>query len=286
MNVRYTLAIVIFHLLALLACVPALFSWSAVATCLLGVSCYGTLGLDLGYHRLLAHRSLCVPRWLERLLALVGVCCFQDGPAGWVAAHRLHHQHSDHAGDPHTPRGGFWWSHVGWLLASNPQLRALDALAHYAPDVVAERFYRRLQSAPRLLAIYIAHAALYVVAGWLWGGLSGALGLVVWGVFLRTVLVWHISWSINSLTHVWGYQTYGTGDDSRNNPLVALLSSGEGWHNNHHAEPASASNWHRWWEFDPCYLLIALLELVGLAWNVKRPRSGLWRKWALEREQQ
>lgn len=273
---RYAITLVVLHALALLAVVPALFSWTALVLCLVGVSAYGTLGLDLAYHRLLTHRSLAVPRWLEHGLVLVGVCCFEDGPASWVAVHRRHHQSAEAPGvDPHSPRDGFWWSHVGWLLVRGEPLRSLDGLARYAPDVIEDRFYRRLQKSRSLLLVYLLHTLPYLALGYWLHGLSGAVGLVVWGVFVRTVLVWHISWSINSVTHCWGYRNYPTNDASRNNMLVALLSSGEGWHNNHHAQPTSATNWHRWWEFDQCYLFIRGLELIGLAWNVKRPAQEL-----------
>jgi stearoyl-CoA desaturase (delta-9 desaturase) len=280
-NRRVLTGIVGFHLLALLACVPWLFSWSGLAWAVGGIYLFGTLGINIGYHRLLTHRGFTCPRWLEHTLSLLGTCCLQGTPMSWVATHRMHHQHSDRPGDPHSPQGNFFWSHMGWFLIYDPVLYNLTMYDRYARDLLQDRFYKWLERSPvrRILhrmqwtAFLSAGALAGVLSTWdLWGGLQLGLSWLVWGVFVRTVIVWHITWSVNSLTHLWGYRSFDTPDDSRNNWLVALLSNGEGWHNNHHAEPRCAAHGQRWWELDVSYLTIRALALVGLASDVVKPR--------------
>ena len=277
----YAIPITAMHLLAGLAPVPWLFSWTGVIVMVLGVHVYGQ-AINLCYHRMLSHRSFRVPRWLERFFVILALCCLQDTPARWVATHRLHHNHSDEEPDPHTPLVSFLWAHIGWLLVRDPRTHTLAVYQKYAKDLLSDPFYMRLEKNPWLpFAVYIGHAAIYFLAGlsagwWLGGdiaaGVQFGLSLLVWGVIVRTVVVWHITWSVNSLTHLWGYRNYETGEHSRNNWLVAVLSVGEGWHNNHHADPASASVQHRWWELDISYLQIRLLERLGLARGVRQPR--------------
>jgi stearoyl-CoA desaturase (delta-9 desaturase) len=279
---RYAAPILGLHALSLLAFVPWLFSWTGFVLFLAGVYIYGGLGINLGYHRLLTHRSFECPAWLEKFFVLVAICCLEDAPAIWVANHRLHHKDSDTHPDPHTPLVSFAWSHMGWLLVTNPSRYNFTTYDRYARDIIRTPFYLWLQRGYNAVWIYLTHAALYFLIGlaagaWMhgtaMGGVQFGLSLLVWGVVLRTVGVWHITWSVNSLTHLWGYRNYKTGEESRNNWFVALLASGEGWHNNHHADPSSASNWHRWWEWDNIWLFIRLLEHVGLAWNVVYPRQ-------------
>lgn len=277
---RYALPIGIIHLLALGALVPWLFSWTGVILLVAGIYFYGGLGINIAYHRLLTHRSFQSPRWFERILVLIGVCCLEDAPGSWVATHRLHHNESDTKPDPHSPLVSFFWSHMGWLLFENREVRCLSAYDRFARDVLRDPLYLRLQRSLMPIWIYLAHALLYFLAGLFVGRLTGdwttglqfGLSLLVWGVFLRTVCVWHISWTVNSLSHLFGYRSYETRENSRNNWLVAVLTSGEGWHNNHHADPASASNAHRWWEVDLMYAVIRLFEMCGLATEVVRPR--------------
>jgi stearoyl-CoA desaturase (delta-9 desaturase) len=279
---EYVVPIATVHLLALLALLPALRGWSGVALAFGLTLVFGTLGINLCYHRLLTHRSLKVPRWLERTFATLALCSLEDTPSRWVANHRLHHAHSDEPEDPHSPLGGIVWSHVGWLFRAAPQRKTLAFFDRYARDILADRYYRFLERHPTAIVwIYMAHAAIFWAIGLLLGRWAGgswqagydwALWCLVWGVFVRTVFVWHITWSVNSLAHVFGYKTYDTGEDSRNNWLVAVLASGEGWHNNHHHDPASASVQHRWWEFDLTYYVILLLERLGLATAVISPR--------------
>ena len=281
----YLLVFSAFHLLLPLALLPSLFSWTGVALVFLGNYVFGSVGINIGYHRLLTHRSFRCSKWLEHGFALLGVCSLQGSPGRWVAIHRMHHQHSDERPDPHSPLVSFFWGHMGWLIIENPRLNTLSTLEKYARDVFQDRFYLRLHRNYAWLLIYLVHAAvifgLGYAAGWLWLGTSAAalqfaLSIFVWGVIVRTVYVWHITWAVNSVTHRWGYRNYETDENSRNNWVVALLTNGEGWHNNHHASQRSASHGHRWWEIDVTYWTILALCRVGLASEVIAP-SGLAR---------
>jgi stearoyl-CoA desaturase (delta-9 desaturase) len=276
--------IIAFHLLALLAGVPWLFSWSGLAWTVGGLYLFGTLGINIGYHRLLTHRAFSCPRWLEHALSVLGVCCWQGSPISWVASHRMHHQHSDQPGDPHSPRHSFFWSHMGWFLVYDSALYDFSSYERYARDLFRDRFYKWLER-PRVWGtVHLAQWTAYLGTGCLIGALGtrsllGALQLgfswLFWGVFVRTVAVWHITWSVNSITHLWGYRTFHTPDDSRNNWLVGLLSNGEGWHNNHHAEPRCAAHGRLWWEFDVSYWTIRALARLGPASDLVKPRHRL-----------
>lgn len=276
-------SITLYHLLALFAVIPWLFSWTGVALAFAGLYVFGTLGINLCFHRLLTHRGFNCPRWLEHFFALLGVCCLQDTPARWVAVHRLHHQHSDEEPDPHSPLVTFFWGHVGWLMVENRQVNSVFTYDRYARDVLKDPFYFAFERNLLWVWVNLAQWLMFLLPGfaigWYQGGVAEgvqfALSLLVWGVFVRTVAVWHITWSVNSATHMWGYRNYETGENSRNNWLVALVSNGEGWHNNHHADQRSAAHGHRWWELDVTYLTIYLLEKLGLASEVVRPSEKL-----------
>ena len=273
------------HLLALLAVVPYCFTWWGVPVVLLGNALFGSIGVNFGYHRLLTHRSVSVPRWLEKCCTVCGICSLEGPPLQWVAVHRMHHQHSDEEGDPHSPANGFWWGHVGWTYTDSAALKA--KASRYIPDLIADPFQKWLHKKSRWVNVYLYHVAAIVVAAFLFGlAVYGtfaqavqvmAMGFV-WGVAVRTVYVWHITWLVNSAAHRWGYKSYSTGDDSRNNWVVALLTNGEGWHNNHHAAPRAASHGHRWWEVDLTYSFIRGLELVGLAKGVVPPKVAGYKK--------
>ncbi len=279
---EYLVPILSVHFLACLALLPWCFSWSGVCLAVLGTVVFGTLGINLCYHRVLSHRSLKLSSRVERTLATIALCSLEDTPARWVANHRLHHVHSDDTLDPHSPRDGVAWSHAGWLFRRAPDRRTYAFFDKYAHDILSDDYYRWLERHPMaILGIYTMHAAGFAVPGFAVGWLSSAdvhsasrlaASWLVWGVLVRTVLVWHITWSVNSLTHLFGYRTYTTGEDSRNNWLVGLLAMGEGWHNNHHHDPSSASVQHRWWEVDVTYYLILLMERIGWATHVIRPR--------------
>lgn len=277
---RYAPSIVVIHLIALLALVPWLFSWTGFLLMIAGCYLFGTLGINLGYHRLITHRGLTCPRWLEYSFAFLGVCCMQDAPAHWAAIHRCHHQFSDEEPDPHSPIVSFFWAHMGWLMTRAGDLKRGPLTNRYSKDLTRQPFYRWLERHDNWMKVAAASWAVYFVAGFgaiaLFGGswldaVQFGLSLVVWGAALRTVLVWHITWSINSVTHVWGYRNYQTPDTSRNSLLIALISNGEGWHNNHHADPRSARHGHLPGEFDLTWLTIRLLMILGLAKNVATP---------------
>jgi stearoyl-CoA desaturase (delta-9 desaturase) len=279
-HVRILWVVIAFHLATLLACVPWLFSWSGLALAVAGLYLIGGLGISVGYHRLLTHRSFACPRWLEHTLAVLGTCCWQGSPMSWVAMHRMHHQHSDEQGDPHSPRHSFFWSHVGWFLIYDPAIYNLSTYDRYARDLFSDRFYKTLERPRVWRLIQAAQWAAFLLLGALvgaictrslWGAVQLGLSWLVWGVLVRTVAVWHITWSVNSVSHVWGYRNYETGDDSRNNWLVGYVN-GEGWHNNHHAEPRCASYGRRWWELDVYYVMIRTLQVVGLVWDVVEPK--------------
>lgn len=276
----YAATVAIYHLVALLAFLPWFFSWTGVALAVLGLYVFGSLGINLCYHRLLTHRGLVCPKWLEYSFAVLAICSMQDTPARWVAVHRRHHEHSDRQDDPHSPLVAFFWGHVGWMLVENRDLVRLGIYDRYAKDILRDPFYRRLERTLLYPAILFGSWAVFFLAGIVAGLLTGAsmagavqfgVSLLIWGVFVRTVVVWHITWSVNSAAHLWGYRTYETGEQSRNNWFVALISNGEGWHNNHHADSRSAQHGHRFWEIDVVFMTIRVLEAVGLARDVRRP---------------
>jgi fatty-acid desaturase len=285
-NWRYAAGVTFYHLVALLAFVPGFFSWSGLVVGFLGIYVFGSLGINLCYHRLLTHRSFACPKWLEHVLAVLGVCCLQDAPARWVAVHRRHHHCTDEIADPHSPLVSFFWAHMGWLLLENSELDRMAAYQRYAKDILRDPFYKMLER--NFVLIVLASWLVFFAAGCLAGALVGysiseslRLGgsILLWGVFVRTVLVWHITWSVNSLSHFWGYRNFATNDDSRNNAFVAFIAVGEGWHNNHHADPGSANCSRHWWEFDGIYWFIRGLALVGLASDiVERQPQPAFRK--------
>ncbi|MCA9230198.1 MAG: fatty acid desaturase [Planctomycetales bacterium] len=279
---RYALSIPAIHLLACLAFVPWFFSWTGVVLCVLGLYVFGTLGINLCYHRLLTHQGFVAPKWLEHSLAILGVCTMQDTPACWVAMHRMHHKYSDTRPDPHSPLVNFLWGHCGWLMIVNRDFRNVNYYERFVRDILKDPFYLRLERNSFWTVVYAIHALVFFLIGFGIGRATGTtamdgvqfgLSLVVWGVLLRTVVTWHITWSVNSVTHLWGYQNYNTRENSQNNMLIGLLSNGEGWHNNHHADQRAASHGHHWWEFDVTWLTIRLLEIIGLAKDVVRPKS-------------
>ncbi|MDR3532026.1 MAG: fatty acid desaturase [Rhodopila sp.] len=280
----YAITVGFYHLAALLAVLPLFFSWTGIALAVGGFYVFGTLGINLCYHRFLTHRGLVCPKWLEHAFAVLGVCSMQDTPARWVAVHRRHHEHSDRQDDPHSPLVNFLWGHVGWMLVENRDLARLGIYDRYAKDVLRDPFYRRMERTPLYPILLLGSWAVFFLGGFaasLLCGTSAAeaalfgASVLIWGVFVRTVVVWHITWSVNSAAHLWGYRNYETGEQSRNNWLVALISNGEGWHNNHHADARSARHGHRRWEIDVVYASIRMLELVGLASNVCRPNQRL-----------
>ena len=235
------------------------------------------LGITVGFHRLLTHKSFETYGWVRALWMAMGALAIEGSPLMWCAVHRKHHSHSDKPGDPHSPHlhgtgvwnafKGFVHAHTGWLFQpywSDPQLKK------YVPDLLADRW---LVQVDRVYFLWVL-ASLGIPT--LIGGLAtmtwmGALLGFIWGGLARAFVTHHVTWSINSVCHVFGRRDYESGDDSRNNLLFGIVGHGEGWHNNHHAFPSSARHGLKWWQFDLSWLIIRSMQLVGLAWNVKTP---------------
>jgi stearoyl-CoA desaturase (delta-9 desaturase) len=244
------------HLVALFAFLPSNFSWKAVLVTLFLYWLTACIGVTLGYHRLVSHRSFEVPKWLEYILIFCGTLACEGGPISWIGLHRIHHKFSDHEGDPHDSNKGFWWSHMGWMFIKNP---ANQHVPKYTKDIQNDPFYQFCEK----YFIFI-QVVLGLLLFW-WGGWP----LVIWGIFLRLVLVFHVTWFVNSATHKFGYKSHESNDNSRNCWWVALLTFGEGWHNNHHAFQYSARHGLQWWEIDLTWFTIKILQFLGLAKNIK-----------------
>lgn len=219
----------------------------------------GMLGIGMGYHRLLTHRAYKTPRWVEYVLTLCGTLALEGGPIFWVAVHRIHHQKSDHEGDPHTPREGTFWAHMGWIFFGEGLHQDASLLKKYVPDLSRDRFHMWLSRWHWMANVVVGLTLLA------FGGVS----YVLWGIFFRTTWGLHSTWLVNSATHLWGARRFTTRDDSTNNWWVALLTFGEGWHNNHHAHPTSARHGLAWYELDLNWVGISALRVLGLAWDVK-----------------
>jgi fatty-acid desaturase len=275
---------VLCHALAVLALFPWFFSWTGVILLIVGILLFGALGINVGFHRLITHRGFSSPLWLERTLAILGTCSLQFSPALWVAVHRRHHHYADEEKDPHSPLRGFFWAHFGWLLMRSGDMKSRPLIERYAKDVIRDPLYALLERRKNWINLSFLIWLVFFLAGYAGALASGetirealqfGTSLVVWGGALRTVLVWHTTWSVNSVTHIWGYRNYETPDDSRNNPIIGFIAAGEGWHNNHHADPTSARHGHHRWEFDFTWWIIRLLMSLGLATKVALPSPGL-----------
>lgn len=255
MRIRWgnTVFLTITHLGAFVALF--FWSWPAIIAAVILYWIAGSLGIGMGYHRLLTHRGYRVPKFVEYFLVTCGTMAMQGGPIQWVTTHRIHHAHTDHEGDPHTPRDGGWWAHVGWVVRGTAQDHDQAALKRYTVDLLKDRYYLWLQQF-YFVPLLVVAIFLVVFGGW---------GVMLWGVFLRVTVGLHATWLVNSATHSWGKRRFGTSEDSRNSWWVALLTFGEGWHNNHHAYPTSARHGLRWYEIDLNWYGIRVLQLLGLA---------------------
>jgi len=242
---------------------PATFSWGAVALCMAAYFVTGCVGITFGYHRLLAHRSFVVPKWIEYTASYCGVLSIQGDPIEWASTHRYHHLHTDTPLDPHSTYEGAWWSHTGWIIDNEVTMSRTRDHSN-ARDLQSQAFYRHLQKT------HYWHVALSFAALYAFGGLPA----LVWGGCVRTVIVWHITWSVNSFCHIYGGQDYNTKDLSKNNWLFGLLAWGEGWHNNHHAFEFSARHGLKWWQFDLTWIIISSLQKLGLATKVRLPTEA------------
>jgi sn-1 stearoyl-lipid 9-desaturase len=219
----------------------------------------GMLGIGMSYHRLLTHRSYRTTKFIEYFLTICGTLALEGGPIFWVATHRIHHQRSDQEGDPHTPREGTFWAHMGWILMGEGLHHDASVLAKYAPDLSKDKFHVWLSNWHWLTNVVVGLGLLAY----------GGIPYVLWGIFFRTTFGLHATWLVNSATHLWGSRRFQTRDDSTNNWWVALLTFGEGWHNNHHAHPTSARHGLAWYELDQNWIGIRALQILGLAWDIK-----------------
>ncbi len=247
------------HVAAVIGIIVGGWSWSGVALAL-GSYYVRMIVVTAGYHRYFAHRAFKTSRAFQFVLAVAAQSAAQKGVIWWASHHRWHHKYSDTPKDIHSARlRGFWYSHIGWVMA--PEWEDTDQtlvgdLAKF-PEL---RFLDR--SGWNLLPTVLLALAFLVLGG------GHAL---VWGYFVPTVLLWHGSFAINSLAHLIGRRRYATSDDSRNSFMLALLTTGEGWHNNHHHYQSSANQGFRWWEIDVTYYVLRLLALTGLVWDLRRP---------------
>ncbi|XP_022155827.1 palmitoyl-monogalactosyldiacylglycerol delta-7 desaturase, chloroplastic-like [Momordica charantia] len=270
---------ILLHLLCILA--PFHFNWKAFWVAF-GLATTTGLMISVSYHRNLAHRSFKLPKWLEYLLVYCAAHAFQGDPIDWVSTHRCHHRYVDTERDPHSPTQGFWFSHITWLFDSYTLTKKVCPnysngfgkieknifmlfLKHGNPDNVPDLekqvFYRFMQKTYFLHPIALA-VLLYAVGG---------VPFIIWGMCVRITVSLHITFMVNSVCHIWGEQQWDTGDLSKNNWMVALVTFGEGWHNNHHAFEYSARHGHKWWQIDFGWYFIIFLRAIGLATDVKLP---------------
>lgn len=258
----------IWLLLAHLLAIPAFFyfSWANVTAFTILYFATGCFGITFGFHRLLTHRSFKTHKWIERFLATCGTLALQGSVLEWVAHHRMHHAGSDTPADPHNARRGFWYSHVGWLLRVNPAVDDEKVLNRFGRDIMADPYMRWLCTPFAQIGIQVA-AGLALVA-------IGGVGMMFWGIFLRVVAVYHVTWFINSACHMFGYKNYEVDDLATNCWWAAFLAFGEGWHNNHHAHGDVARAGRKWWEFDLTYLIIKTLSVFGLVWDIRQPKDA------------
>jgi stearoyl-CoA desaturase (delta-9 desaturase) len=266
-------------LLGLVAAVVLLWGWGfdwVDLGLLVGMYLLTMTGVTVGFHRLFTHRSFQTTGAVQFVLGVLGSMTFQGPLLPWVGRHRLHHRHSDGEGDPHSPHPhgagpwglarGFWHAHIGWAFAPAP-----DGLERYSGDLRRSPMLRLVSA---LFPLWALLGVLIPAAiGFAFGGWPGALAGFVWGGLVRILLGHHVTWSVNSVCHLWGTRPYECGDESRNNPVIGVLALGEGWHNNHHAFPSSARHGLRWWQIDVAYWVIRLLVLCRLAWKVRLPAT-------------
>lgn len=250
------------------------FSWTDLGL-LVGMYVITALGITVGFHRLFTHRSFETYGVINFLFGVMGSMAVQGPLLKWVAMHRRHHQYSDETEDPHSPHhhgsgvkgvlSGLWHAHIGWLFDPEP-----PNLDRYVKDLSQSRLLRVVSA---LFPLWVLLGLLIpaVVGGFVAGTWMGAVLGLIWGGLIRVFLVHHVTWSVNSVCHLWGARPYKSDDESRNNAVFGVLAMGEGWHNTHHAFPTSARHGLRWWQIDVSYYVIRMLSLLGLAWNVKLP---------------
>jgi stearoyl-CoA desaturase (delta-9 desaturase) len=249
--------VAVFHIGALAALF--MFSWKALAVTVVLWWVSGSLGIGMGYHRLLTHRGYKTPKLVEYFLTLCGTLALEGGQIAWVTTHRIHHAFTEQPGDPHTPRDGGWWAHMGWILKGTAQQHPAEVMRRYSPDLMRDPVHVAINR------FYWMPLIMVGVALGAWGGWP----MVVWAIFFRVTFGLHATWLVNSATHLWGTRRFKVDDDSTNLWWVALLSFGEGWHNNHHAHPRAARHGLAWYEIDMNWWGIRTLQLLGLAKDIK-----------------
>lgn len=249
-----------------LACFAVIFVGVSLPAVLLCIALYAVrmFGLTAGFHRYLSHRSFKTSRAFQFILALLGTMSVQKGPLWWAAHHRRHHKYTDQEGDIHSPvTDGFWWSHVGWVVSTKYDPTDWNAIKDFSkyPELRWLNTYHMVPGIALAVLCFFA-GLLFGESGWQW---------LVWGFFVSTVILYHGTFSVNSLAHMWGSRRYKTTDDSRNNFWVALWTGGEGWHNNHHHYMASVKQGFYWWEVDFTYYALRMLSWFGIVWELRRP---------------
>jgi stearoyl-CoA desaturase (delta-9 desaturase) len=253
------------------------FSWTDLGL-LIGMYLVTALGITVGFHRLFVHRSFETYTWVKVIFAALGSMAVQGSMFKWVAYHRRHHQHSDRPDDPHTPHhsgrgvfgviGGALHAHIGWFFQADP-----PDLGDYIKDLKKSPTLRVVDALfPFWILLGLAIPA--VIGGLVKGSWLGVWTGLIWGGLVRIFLVHHVTWSVNSACHLWGWRPYKSEDESRNNIVFGILALGEGWHNAHHAFPTSARHGLSWWQIDVSYYLIRLMSWVGLAWRVRLPSDA------------
>jgi stearoyl-CoA desaturase (delta-9 desaturase) len=252
-----TVFMIIFHTCAVISLF--MISWKVWPLTILLWWISGSLGVGMGFHRLLTHRGYKTPKAVEYFLTFCGLLALEGGAINWVVTHRIHHSKTDMAGDPHSPREGAWWAHMGWILTGTAQQHDDETMQRYAPDLMKDPVHvwmNRLYFVPLILS----GIALLAIGGW---------SMMFVGVFLRVTVGLHFTWLVNSATHMWGTRRFVTRDDSTNSWWVALLTFGEGWHNNHHAYPRAARHGLKWYEIDFNWYGIRVLQMLGLARSIR-----------------
>jgi stearoyl-CoA desaturase (delta-9 desaturase) len=256
-NWPMTLFMGLFHIGAIIALFN--FTWPALGVAVLLWWVTGSLGIGIGYHRLLTHRGFKTSKAVEYFLTLCGALALEGGPVPWCANHRIHHAHAEREGDPHSPRQGFWWAHMGWIVNGVSDHNEVNAHARTVPELVKDRFHCWI-SKWNFVPQFFLGALLYQAGGW---------PFVLWGICVRVVFSWHATCLVNSAAHLWGRRRFETNDDSRNNWWVALMTFGEGWHNNHHAHPAAARHGLAWYEIDLNWYGIQVMKKLGLIEKIR-----------------
>lgn len=252
------------------------FTWQAFILFVFLFYMVGMVGITFGFHRLLSHKGFKTNRFIENFAAFCGTLACQGGPVSWIGQHRVHHAYSDQPEDPHDIHKGFWHSHVGFIFNRRYDLDNYDEVSQYCPDIAKRKWFVFLDK--YMIPIqFVFGFSLYPLGGLL-GHAPGfdyynAMSFIIWGVFVRLVAGYHVTWLVNSATHKWGSRPNITTDESRNNWWVGLLAFGEGWHNNHHAQPRSARHGWRWWQFDQTWILISTLKFFGLVTKVELPKD-------------